>query len=241
MRQSIDKRIPRYGDLIVPTFNALQSMDGSGSNEEILNHLPLRRDLQTLYRVPADEPRVEELEGEIAHAVVLSESLLQRTDAYRRLIDDPVVAEVAEQHGLGARLDIGHIVADDDRPAEQVVDGSGPQIRAVVVRQLAESESGRIVHHPSRLFAVLGLYGEEEIDNVVVGKALRRDAGHKAREQGKSNCPLCAIGHDANRTKIWDLKDMDADHVKAWSAGGSTDERNCQMLCKTHNRAKGNR
>ena len=31
---------------------------------------------------------------------------------------------------------------------------------------------------------------------------------------------------------------MDADHVTAWSRGGSTDISNCQMLCKTHNRAK---
>jgi 5-methylcytosine-specific restriction endonuclease McrA len=63
----------------------------------------------------------------------------------------------------------------------------------------------------------------------------------KAKERGESNCPLCAHGHDATRTKIWDLKDMDADHVKAWSNGGSTDAKNCQMLCKTHNRSKGNR
>ncbi len=62
-----------------------------------------------------------------------------------------------------------------------------------------------------------------------------------AKEKGESNCPLCAIGHDANHTKIWDLKDMDADHVTAWSKGGATDISNCQMLCKTHNRAKGNR
>ena len=63
----------------------------------------------------------------------------------------------------------------------------------------------------------------------------------EARQQGKSNCPLCAIGHDANKAKIWDLKEMDADHVTAWSNGGSTDINNCQMLCKTHNRSKGNR
>lgn len=63
----------------------------------------------------------------------------------------------------------------------------------------------------------------------------------EAKEKGISNCPLCAIGHDANHTKIWDLKDMDADHVTAWSKGGVTDISNCQMLCKTHNRAKGNR
>ena len=63
----------------------------------------------------------------------------------------------------------------------------------------------------------------------------------EARQEGKSNCPLCAVGHDVNRAKIWDLKDMDADHVTAWSNGGSTDINNCQMLCKTHNRSKGNR
>ena len=26
-----------------------------------------------------------------------------------------------------------------------------------------------------------------------------------------------------------------------WSKGGKTDAKNCQMFCKTHNRAKGNR
>lgn len=63
----------------------------------------------------------------------------------------------------------------------------------------------------------------------------------EAEQNGTSNCSLCAIGHDANKTKIWSLKDMDADHVSAWSKGGATDIKNCEMLCKTHNRAKGNR
>src|SRR5690554_63073 len=63
----------------------------------------------------------------------------------------------------------------------------------------------------------------------------------EAEEKGISNCSLCAIGHDSNKTKIWSLKDMDADHVTAWSKGGATDIKNCEMLCKTHNRAKGNR
>ena len=63
----------------------------------------------------------------------------------------------------------------------------------------------------------------------------------KAEKKGESNCPLCAIGHDANKSKIWKLPEMDADHVAAWSKGGKTSESNCQMLCKTHNRAKGNR
>ncbi len=63
----------------------------------------------------------------------------------------------------------------------------------------------------------------------------------KAEVKGESNCPLCAIGHDANKSKIWKIKDMEADHVAAWSKGGATTTKNCQMLCKTHNRAKGNR
>lgn len=63
----------------------------------------------------------------------------------------------------------------------------------------------------------------------------------EAKKFGTSNCPLCAIGHGANATRIWELKQMDADHVAAWSNGGATDINNCQMLCATHNRAKGNR
>lgn len=56
-----------------------------------------------------------------------------------------------------------------------------------------------------------------------------------------SNCPFCAVGHGANKTKIWKLNEMDADHVSAWSKGGSTSPDNCQILCKSHNRAKGNK
>lgn len=62
-----------------------------------------------------------------------------------------------------------------------------------------------------------------------------------ANANGESNCPLCAQGHEANRTKIWKQSEMDADHVTAWSKGGATDISNCQMLCRTHNRMKGNR
>jgi len=63
----------------------------------------------------------------------------------------------------------------------------------------------------------------------------------EAETKGISNCPYCAIGHDANKTRIWKLSEMDADHVSAWSKGGATDIHNCQMLCKSHNRAKGNK
>ena len=63
----------------------------------------------------------------------------------------------------------------------------------------------------------------------------------EAMEKGVSNCPFCAIGHDNNAKRIYRLNEMDADHVTAWSHGGATDASNCQMLCKSHNRAKGNK
>ena len=63
----------------------------------------------------------------------------------------------------------------------------------------------------------------------------------EAKAKGTSNCPLCAVGGNANKARIYDLDEMDADHVSAWSKGGASSAKNCEMLCATHNRAKGNR
>ena len=63
----------------------------------------------------------------------------------------------------------------------------------------------------------------------------------KGKGKGKSNCPHCAMGDNANKSRIYKLDEMDADHVTAWSKGGESSAKNCQMLCSTHNRAKGNR
>lgn len=71
-------------------------------------------------------------------------------------------------------------------------------------------------------------------------KAVYDQQTKAALENGTSNCPLCAVGHDNNAKRIYKLNEMDADHVTAWSKGGATDASNCQMLCKTHNRSKGN-
>ena len=39
----------------------------------------------------------------------------------------------------------------------------------------------------------------------------------------------------------FELKQMEADHITPWREGGKTELANCQMLCKTCNRRKGNR
>ena len=77
-------------------------------------------------------------------------------------------------------------------------------------------------------------------DNHTIKTVYERQT-QEANARGVSNCPLCAISDGPNKKRIYKLTEMDADHVTAWSKGGATDISNCQMLCKTHNRTKGNR
>lgn len=77
--------------------------------------------------------------------------------------------------------------------------------------------------------------------NDATKKSVYQKQTEKAAADGVSNCPLCAISNNANKSKIWKINEMDADHVTAWSKGGATVLENCEMLCKSHNRAKGNR
>ena len=72
-------------------------------------------------------------------------------------------------------------------------------------------------------------------------KAVYERQTKEALAKGVSNCPYCAIGHNNNSKRIYKIKEMEADHVTAWTKGGSTDISNCEMLCKSHNAAKGNR
>lgn len=94
-------------------------------------------------------------------------------------------------------------------------------------------------------FILGGLVDTKLLDIRVFDEATKKSVYAKqtkeANDNEKSNCPLCAIGNNANKTRIYKIKEMDADHVTAWSKGGKTDISNCEMLCKTHNRAKGNK
>ncbi len=93
---------------------------------------------------------------------------------------------------------------------------------------------------------VLGGCVDKSLINVrvfddITKKSVYKKQTQKAEKMQTSNCPLCAAGENANKTRIWKYNEMDADHVTAWSKGGATDKSNCEMLCKTHNRVKGNR
>lgn len=122
-----------------------------------------------------------------------------------------------------------------------------PYNAVAIEARLVDLRSDPAVHNLKGIYEfVLGGETQTQLLNVRLfdEKTVRlayQQQTSSAEVTGKSNCPLCAVGHVANATKIWALKEMDADHVSAWSKGGSTDISNCEMLCVTHNRAKGNR
>lgn len=93
---------------------------------------------------------------------------------------------------------------------------------------------------------ILGDHQDPKLLNVrvfddAVKKATYEKQTATAKANNTSNCPHCAIGHDANKDRIYKFDEMEADHVSAWSKGGGSSAENCQMLCVIHNRAKGNR
>jgi hypothetical protein len=52
----------------------------------------------------------------------------------------------------------------------------------------------------------------------------------EAYEKQKGKCSKCK--------KHFEIDEMEADHIKPWHEGGKTISKNCQMLCKEHNRTK---
>jgi 5-methylcytosine-specific restriction endonuclease McrA len=52
----------------------------------------------------------------------------------------------------------------------------------------------------------------------------------EAFERQKGKCPKCK--------KVYQIEEMEADHIKPWHEGGRTASDNCQMLCKEDNRKK---
>lgn len=52
----------------------------------------------------------------------------------------------------------------------------------------------------------------------------------KVYERQKGKCVVCR--------KIFEISEMEADHITPWHEGGKTNEENCQMLCMDDNRRK---
>lgn len=93
---------------------------------------------------------------------------------------------------------------------------------------------------------LLGGKSDKQLLNVRLFEPSTKAAAYKrqtkvAKEAGLSNCSVCASVENNNKSRVYKLDEMEADHVTAWSKGGATDLENCEMLCVLHNRAKGNR
>lgn len=103
------------------------------------------------------------------------------------------------------------------------------------------------VNNPRGIYEYLlsGSSNTQLLDVRIFGEDVKRAAyinqTELAKQKRTSNCPLCSISNNANKTRIYLRAEMDADHVTSWSNGGTSDLDNCEMLCITHNRAKGNR
>ena len=116
-----------------------------------------------------------------------------------------------------------------------------------ITERVKELQADESVRSPRNIYEyVLGGETDKKLLDIRIFEESTKRAAYKrqtenAEKRGISNCPLCALGNNANKTRIYKLSEMDADHVTAWSRGGSTNIENCEMLCKTHNRSKGNR
>lgn len=69
--------------------------------------------------------------------------------------------------------------------------------------------------------------GKEKHLNI---RAFSPNQKREAYERQKGIC--------ANCDEHFELEEMEADHITPWHAGGKTDAKNCQMLCKECNRRK---
>lgn len=76
------------------------------------------------------------------------------------------------------------------------------------------------------------LSGNEKYLNL---RAFEENTKREVYEEQKG---LCANKKCPNADKKFEIDEMEADHIKAWSKGGKTIKENCQLLCVECNRTK---
>jgi len=64
-------------------------------------------------------------------------------------------------------------------------------------------------------------------------RAFTQNQKRATYEKQNGLCPACGSS--------FEIDEMEADHIVAWSLGGETSNENCQMLCKKCNREKSNK
>ena len=102
--------------------------------------------LQDLDSLRQNEPTVHPLGAEEADLALGGEQLIEPLEGAALAVGDPVVAEVAEDDGLGPGSDGRHIGGGLDGTAQDGIRGVGnqtglPEVLAVVVLQLADGQA----------------------------------------------------------------------------------------------------
>ena len=67
---------------------------------------------------------------------------------------------------------------------------------------------------------------------------LREFSDSQKRQAYEKQGGICANKKCSNAGRKFEIDEMEADHIKAWSKGGKTELSNCQMLCRECNRTK---
>ena len=86
-----------------------------------------------------------------------------------------------------------------------------------------------------------GIYGYVlgEPEKVLSIRAFDENMKREAYEKQNGHCANGShCVNDPNR--VWDISEMEADHIVPWSQGGATIASNCQLLCRDCNRKKSN-
>lgn len=94
-------------------------------------------------------------------------------------------------------------------------------------RQVAKLMMDDDVTNKSGIYTYLITGDERKLNIRAFSEKMRREA----YERQRGICPVCH--------KHYEYEEMEADHIKPWSKGGTTTANNCQMLCLMDNRAKG--
>jgi hypothetical protein len=94
-----------------------------------------------------------------------------------------------------------------------------------------ETEVARLMEDED-VTAKKGIYsfvfdGKEKHLNI---RQFTKNQRREAFERQKGKCVVCK--------KVFEIEEMEADHITPWHLGGKTEAKNCQMLCKEDNRRK---
>lgn len=88
------------------------------------------------------------------------------------------------------------------------------------------------------IYAYVLTRNEKHLSIRTFSEAQKRQAYE--RQKGLcANKTHCLTPGNSDGEKVFEITEMEADHIKPWSKGGRTDAANCQMLCLACNRQKG--